>query len=97
MHVEGRISPPYHFNSKLAINACSPERIMQSSFAISTEPSLHHHAGVRSDTLESVSRRSRSIRGFSKLTGQSSAASFATGPVIAEPFISPLGLTICSL
>lgn len=30
-----------------------------------------------------------------KLTGQSSAASFPTGPVIAEPFISPLGLTIC--
>jgi len=28
------------------------------------------------------------------LTGQSSAASFPTGPVIADPFISPLGLTI---
>lgn len=28
------------------------------------------------------------------LTGQSSAASFPTGPVMAEPFISPLGLTI---
>jgi len=30
------------------------------------------------------------------LTGQSSAASFPTGPVMAEPFISPLGLTICA-
>jgi hypothetical protein len=29
------------------------------------------------------------------IRGQSSAASFATGPVMAEPFISPLGLTIC--
>lgn len=29
------------------------------------------------------------------LTGHSSAASLPTGPVIAEPFISPLGLTIC--
>jgi len=26
--------------------------------------------------------------------GQSSAHSFATGPVIADPFISPFGLTI---
>ena len=32
-----------------------------------------------------------------KLTGQSSAASFPTGPVIADPFISPLGLTICDI
>jgi hypothetical protein len=31
------------------------------------------------------------------IRGQSSAASFATGPVMAEPFISPLGLTICVL
>jgi hypothetical protein len=30
------------------------------------------------------------------IRGQSSAASFATGPVMAEPFISPLGLTICA-
>ena len=29
-----------------------------------------------------------------ELTGQSSAASFPTGPVIADPFISPFGLTI---
>jgi hypothetical protein len=29
------------------------------------------------------------------IRGHSSAASFATGPVMAEPFISPLGLTIC--
>ena len=29
------------------------------------------------------------------LTGQSSAASFPTGPVMALPFISPLGFTIC--
>src|SRR5690349_10075096 len=28
-----------------------------------------------------------------RLTGQSSAASLPTGPVMAEPFISPLGLT----
>lgn len=28
------------------------------------------------------------------IRGQSSAASFPTGPVMAEPFISPLGLTI---
>ena len=28
-------------------------------------------------------------------TGHSSAASFPTGPVIADPFISPFGLTIC--
>jgi len=28
------------------------------------------------------------------IRGQSSAASFPTGPVIAEPFISPFGLTI---
>lgn len=27
-------------------------------------------------------------------TGHKSAASFPTGPVIAEPFISPFGLTI---
>jgi len=27
-------------------------------------------------------------------TGHSSAASFPTGPVIADPFISPFGLTI---
>jgi hypothetical protein len=31
-----------------------------------------------------------------ELTGQSSAASLPTGPVMAEPFISPLGLTICN-
>lgn len=30
------------------------------------------------------------------LTGHKSAASFPTGPVIAEPFISPFGLTIYS-
>lgn len=30
------------------------------------------------------------------LTGHSSAASFPTGPVMAEPFISPFGLTICA-
>ena len=30
-------------------------------------------------------------------TGHSSAASFPTGPVIAEPFISPFGLTICDI
>lgn len=30
-----------------------------------------------------------------ELTGHSSAASLPTGPVMAEPFISPLGLTIC--
>jgi hypothetical protein len=29
------------------------------------------------------------------IRGHSSAASFATGPVMADPFISPLGLTIC--
>jgi hypothetical protein len=29
------------------------------------------------------------------IRGHSSAASFATGPVMAEPFISPFGLTIC--
>lgn len=28
------------------------------------------------------------------ILGQRSAASFATGPVIPDPFISPLGLTI---
>jgi hypothetical protein len=31
------------------------------------------------------------------IRGHSSAASFATGPVMADPFISPLGLTICVL
>jgi hypothetical protein len=31
------------------------------------------------------------------IRGHSSAASFATGPVMADPFISPLGLTICGL
>lgn len=31
------------------------------------------------------------------LTGHSSAASLPTGPVMAEPFISPLGLTICKV
>lgn len=30
-----------------------------------------------------------------ELTGHNSAASLPTGPVMAEPFISPLGLTIC--
>lgn len=30
-------------------------------------------------------------------TGHSSAASFPTGPVIADPFISPFGLTICKI
>ena len=30
------------------------------------------------------------------IRGQSSAASLPTGPVMAEPFISPLGLTICA-
>ena len=30
-------------------------------------------------------------------TGHSSAASFPTGPVMAEPFISPFGLTICNV
>jgi len=29
------------------------------------------------------------------IRGQSSAASFPTGPVMADPFISPLGFTIC--
>ena len=29
-----------------------------------------------------------------RLTGHRSAASFPTGPVIADPFISPFGLTI---
>jgi hypothetical protein len=36
------------------------------------------------------------VRRVDKLTGHNSAASFPTGPVMADPFISPLGLTICS-
>ena len=31
---------------------------------------------------------------FEAILGQSSAASFPTGPVIAEPFISPFGFTM---
>ena len=35
------------------------------------------------------------IADITQNTGHSSAASFPTGPVIADPFISPFGLTIC--
>jgi hypothetical protein len=43
-----------------------------------------------------VSRRHACRVAVEALTGQSSAASFPTGPVMADPFISPLGLTICA-
>ena len=44
--------------------------------------------------MSSVSHRPRLERATH--TGHRSAASFPTGPVMAEPFISPLGLTICA-
>lgn len=60
-------------------------------------PHLHHNTRVGGDTLLGiVSTRSKSLDDHlqGQLTGQSSAASFPTGPVMADPFISPLGLTI---
>ena len=63
---------------------------------------LHDDTGVAGNTLEIVlvscllaCRYICDMVGRGKLTGQSSAASFPTGPVIADPFISPFGLTIC--
>ena len=56
-------------------------------------PNSHHHARIACNTLETVSKWSFEW-GNIRLTGHNSAASFPTGPVIAEPFISPFGLTI---
>jgi len=55
---------------------------------------LHHHPRVAGNTLRSVSDIPLSLTRTAVLTGQSSAASLPTGPVMAEPFISPFGLTI---
>ena len=62
---------------------------------------LHDDTGVAGNTLGNVlvscllaCRYICDVIGRGKLTGQSSAASFPTGPVIADPFISPFGLTI---
>jgi hypothetical protein len=58
------------------------------------DPTSHHDTGVAGNTLRkllvAIGRFIQDLR----LTGHSSAASLPTGPVIAEPFISPLGLTI---
>ena len=56
---------------------------------------LHHHPRVARNTLRSVSRNPLPLFKTAVLTGHSSAASLPTGPVMAEPFISPFGLTIC--
>jgi len=56
---------------------------------------LHHHPRVARNTLRGVSDDPLSLLKAAVLTGQSSAASLPTGPVMAEPFISPFGLTIC--
>ncbi len=56
---------------------------------------LHYHPRVAGNTLRGVSDDSLSLFRAAVLTGQSSAASLPTGPVMAEPFISPFGLTIC--
>jgi hypothetical protein len=55
---------------------------------------LHNDARVGSDTL--YSRLANLFPNGKKLalTGHSSAASFPTGPVMAEPFISPFAFTI---
>ena len=73
------------------------------------EQGLHHNTRVAGDTLvdedknvssdSNLNAKSSSLihRTVEKgqLTGHSSAASLPTGPVMAEPFISPFGLTIC--
>jgi hypothetical protein len=59
------------------------------------ESTSHHDTRVAGNTLESLVLARVRVDRFMQLTGHSSAASFPTGPVMAEPFISPLGLTIC--
>ena len=59
-------------------------------------PVSHHHSSVACNTLcVELDTNGYACHG-SRLTGHSSAASLPTGPVIADPFISPFGLTICS-
>lgn len=72
-----------------------PPPLTQCSARNETLAFLHHYAGVAGNTLGRQVR----ICGVGgcvvvRLTGHNSAASFPTGPVMAEPFISPLGLTI---
>jgi hypothetical protein len=56
---------------------------------------LHDDTGVGGNTLHSsLALHSAVDKRVFALTGHSSAASFPTGPVMAEPFISPLALTI---
>jgi hypothetical protein len=56
---------------------------------------LHDDTRVGCDTLYSLTLLK--IEEYIELTGHNSAASFPTGPVMADPFISPFGLTIYKL
>src|ERR1041385_1049331 len=61
-------------------------------------PPLHHDTGVAGNTLSwMLVQALERVWSRGVLTGHSSAASLPTGPVMAEPFISPLGLTICTV
>jgi len=96
-------------NIVVSLNLCSEEtssRVLIESTPLSVGVCLESHA---TDTLimaNSLSpyhlcRKQNSSHvpyittpALLAIRGHSSAASFATGPVIAEPFISPLGLTM---
>lgn len=58
-----------------------------------TSLSSHHDARIARDTLD-ICQQKRNAVDRVVYTGHNSAASFPTGPVIADPFISPFGLTI---
>ena len=55
----------------------------------------HHITTPEFEAIRCGSLDFVSLEATKKLTGHSSAASLPTGPVMAEPFISPFGLTIC--
>ena len=56
----------------------------------------HHNTRVTGYTLHACQCHPIVSSGRDRQTGHSSAASLPTGPVIAEPFISPFGFTICA-
>lgn len=74
----------------------TPAMIRQTSLrprAIATR-SLHDDTSVAGNTLSHCQHYLVRLKDKEQLTGQSSAASLPTGPVMADPFISPFGLTI---
>lgn len=79
---------------RLHVFVCDADIIGYLPIRCMMKENLHDDTRIGSDTLMQMLANTLRVRRL-LLTGQSSAASFPTGPVIAEPFISPLGLTIC--